>query len=57
MGSFYCRPEGLVWEIQVQSLDHKTFLPAVPSKTAPVALVEKLKPGKSVNVQSPESFL
>lgn len=40
------RPKGIVWEIQVRSLDHKTLLPIAASKTAPVATVEQLVPGQ-----------
>ena len=42
---FLFRPEGMVWDIQVQSLDHKSILPVLLSKASPSVTVDNLKPG------------
>ena len=43
--SLFFRPEGMVWDIQVQSLDHKSILPVLLSKASPSVTVDNLKPG------------
>ncbi|GAX77527.1 hypothetical protein CEUSTIGMA_g4971.t1 [Chlamydomonas eustigma] len=38
-------PDNLVWEIQIQTLDHKSFISLTISKSDPVARVDHLRPG------------